>query len=83
MKEKPNKEGTKSINKYVKLAPLLSRGELIVVNLYFELSDFFCFQLKPFSFDLYFLHTPNPNVIKLRHLGCFFVLMRHEESHIW
>jgi hypothetical protein len=31
MKGKPNKEGTKSINKYVKLAPLLSRGELAIL----------------------------------------------------
>jgi hypothetical protein len=31
MTGKPNKEDTKSINKYVKLAPLLSRGELITL----------------------------------------------------
>jgi hypothetical protein len=32
MTGKPNKEDTKSINKYVKLAPLLSRGEFDSFN---------------------------------------------------
>ena len=40
MRGKPNKEDTKSTNKYLKLAPLLSRGELIVVNLYFNYIGF-------------------------------------------